>query len=326
MARSENQKLKLLYLKDYLTRCSDPEHPLTITDIIQHLEKYNISAERKSLYSDIRTLQDYGMDIVCVKGHKSGYYLASRDFELPELRLLVDAVQSSRFLTEKKSTALIRKLANLASRHEAGTLSHQVVVSGRVKTMDESIYYAVDAIQEAINRNSCIDFHYTEWALDKKRHKRGEMRTATPWALVWHEENYYLIAYTHEHGITHYRVDKMQDIRANGKKREIVQALRELDLAQYSKKVFSMYNGETTMVKMRFHNSLVGVVLDRFGTDVMLIPDGPEHFLLTTQIAVSPLFFAWIIGFGQRAKVIWPEDVARECCKLCREALAQYDD
>ena len=162
MAKSENQKLKLLYLRDYLSRCSDPEHPVTIADMIQYLSKFDISAERKSLYSDIRTLQDYGMDIVMVKGQKSGYYLASRDFELPELRLLVDAVQSSRFLTEKKSTALIKKLSGLASHYDASTLSQQVVVSGRVKTMDESIYYAVDAIEEAISNNSCISFDYTE--------------------------------------------------------------------------------------------------------------------------------------------------------------------
>lgn len=326
MARSENQKLKLLYLRDYLCRYSDPEHPVSIADMIEHLAKYGISAERKSLYSDIRMLQDYGMDIVMVKGQKSGYYLDSRDFELPELRLLVDAVQSSRFLTEKKSTALIHKLADLTSKYEAGALSQQVVVSGRVKTMDESIYYAVDAIQEAIANNCRISFDYTEWALDKQRHKRGDTRTATPWALVWHEENYYLIAYTEEHGITHYRVDKMRHIQSTDMKREIVPELRELDLAQYNKKVFSMYNGQATMVKMRFHNSLAGVVLDRFGTDVMLIPDGPDHFLLTTEIATSPLFYAWIIGFGSRGKILWPEQVAEECRALCKEALAQYED
>ena len=325
MARSENQKLKLLYLRDYLCRYSDPNHPVTIAEMIEHLAKFDISAERKSLYSDIRTLQDYGMDIVLVKGQKSGYYVNSRDFELPELRLLVDAVQSSRFLTEKKSTALIRKLADLTSQYEAGALRQQVVVSGRVKTMDESIYYAVDAIQEAIANNSCISFDYTEWTLDKQRHKRGDTRTATPWALVWHEENYYLIAYTQEHGITHYRVDKMQHICSTGVKREIVPELKALDLAQYNKKVFSMYNGQTTKVKMRFHNSLAGVVLDRFGTDIMLIPDGPEHFLLTTDIATSPLFYAWIIGFGNRGKILWPENVAEECRALCREALAQYE-
>ena len=326
MAKSENQKLKLLYLRDYLEKYSDADHPVSIADMIAYLAKYDISAERKSLYSDLHALQDYGLDIVMVKNQRNGYYLASRDFELPELRLLVDAVQSSRFLTEKKSTALIQKLSNLASRQEAGQLCQQVVVSGRVKTMDESIYYAVDAIQEAIRNDSEIQFDYTEWSLDKKRHKRGPTHTAAPWALVWHEENYYLIAYTQEHGITNYRVDKMQHIVANGNKRRITPELKNLDLAQYTKQVFSMFNGERTQVKMRFHNSLVGVVLDRFGTDVMLIPDGPEHFLLTTQIAVSPLFCTWINGFGRRAKVLWPQNVVEQCRQLCQEALRQYDE
>lgn len=326
MARSENQKLKLLYLRDYLLKFSDAEHPVTIVDMIEYLAKNGIHAERKSLYSDLQTLQEYGMDIILVKGRKSGYCLASRDFEIPELRLLVDAVQSSRFLTEKKSTALIQKLENLSSVHEASALEHQVVVTGRVKTMDESIYYAVDTIQEAIANNSCIEFDYTEWALDKQRHKRGQTRTAAPWALVWHEENYYLIAHTPEHGITHYRVDKMRHITANGEKREIVPELQQLDLARYSNKVFGMFNGKTTIVKMRFHNSLIGVVLDRFGTEIMLIPDGLDHFLLTTEIALSPLFYAWIIGFGNQAQILLPKEAAEACCDLCQQVLTQYDE
>lgn len=322
MAKSERQKQKLLILRQLLLEQTDAQHPMTIAQMIAHLARHEVSAERKSLYSDLRTLQDAGMDIVR-EGH--GYYVASRTFEMPELRLLVDAVQSSRFLTEKKSAALIKKLEALASRHEASQLHRQVVVSGRVKTMNESIYYAVDAIQEAMARNCCIRFDYTEWGLDKQRHKRGQTRQASPWALVWHEENYYLIAYTAEHGLTHYRVDKMQHICATEEKRTVGPELLELDLAQYTKKVFSMYGGKQQMVKMRFHNSLVGVVLDRFGTDLMLVPDGREHFVLTAEIAISPVFLSWIIGFGSQAKILWPQEVADQARDLCRQALAQYE-
>lgn len=324
MARAEKQKLKLLYLLDYLMEHSDEEHPITTQEMIAYLESHGIRAERKSLYDDINCLQDYGADIELQRGRSGGYYIASRDFELPELKLLVDAVQSSRFLTSKKSLELIGKLEHLAGRHDAGSLQRNVVVSGRVKNMDESIYYNVDAIHEAIAAGSQIVFRYFEWGVDRQRHFREDEYTASPYALVWSDENYYLVAHSEKHGLTHYRVDKMASIRQTGEKRYVDDTIRKLDISVYGKNVFSMFNGESVQVKMRFRNGLAGVVLDRFGRDSMLIPDGDEHFTFTATVAVSPAFLGWLSQFGDRAKVVYPESVVQAHKELLKKALEQY--
>lgn len=235
MARSEGQKLKLLYLKELLENESDEKHPVNTQRIIEYLASHGITSERKAIYNDIECLQDFGMDIIHKAGRNGGYYLASREFELPELKLLVDAVQSSKFLTSKKSMQLIEKLSHMVSIHEAGTLKRQAVVSGRVKTMNESIYYNVDSLHEAIAQNSTITFRYTEWGLDGKRHERPGIYEASPYTLIWDDENYYLVAHTERHGITHYRVDKMAQITITGKKRFISPDYKAIDTASYGK-------------------------------------------------------------------------------------------
>ena len=324
MARSERQKLKLLYLKALLEEQSDEQHPLTAQRILDYLSAQGIQAERKAIYHDIACLQDFGLDILHKRGKNGGYYLASRDFELPELKLLVDAVQSSRFLTTKKSLELIEKLGRLASIHEAGSLKRQVVVSGRVKTMVESIYYLVDQLQEAISQNCQISFRYFEWGVDGQRHFRPGRYEASPYALVWDNENYYLVAHSQRHGITHYRVDKMADIQSTGKPRFISPEVRKLSAAAYGRNVFGMFSGETAQVHMRFHKRLAGVVLDRFGPDTMLIPDGPDHFTFTMEIAVSPLFLGWLAGFGADATILSPDWVIEAYRRLLQPSLEQY--
>ena len=325
MAKSERQKLKLLYLKKLLEERSDEAHPLSMQDILEALAAEGIEAERKSVYSDIACLQDFGMDILLKRGPNGGYYLASREFELPELKLLVDAVQASKFLTTKKSMELISKLETLASRNDAGALRRQVVVSGRVKTMNESIYYNVDRIHEAIAHNLQITFRYFEWDFGGERRFRPGLYTASPYALIWDDQNYYLVAHSQRHGLTHYRVDKMSRITETGQPRFMDAASKKLDLARYGRNVFSMFGGELVPVRMRFHNSLLGVVLDRFGRDAMLIPDGPEHFLYTAEIAVSPIYFGWLAGFGDRAKILSPDSVAQAFVALCKPSVEQYD-
>lgn len=325
MAKSEGQKLKLLYLKKFFEEQTDENHPATTERILQYLETHDIKAERKSIYSDIACLQDFGMDILHRPGRGGGYYLVSREFELPELKLLVDAVQSSRFLTTKKSMELISKLSQLASHHEAGSLKRQVMVTGRVKTMNESIYYTVDQLHEAIAKNSQIQFRYMEWGMDRQRHDRPGPYEASPYSLVWDDEYYYLVAHSPRHGITHYRVDKMLDIVLTGKPRFMDPEAKKLDSSAYGRNVFGMFGSETTSVRMRFHKSLAGVVIDRFGADTMLIPDGEEHFTFAMDIAVSPMFFGWIAGFGERAKILSPQNVVDEYLKLCKPSLEQYE-
>ena len=324
MAKSEGQKLKLLYLKELFESDSDEKHLLSTQQIIDYLAAHNITAERKAIYNDIECLQEFGMDIVHKPGRGGGYFLASREFELPELKLLVDAVQSSKFLTSKKSMQLIEKLGCMTSIHEAGSLKRQVVVSGRVKTMNESIYYNVDTLHEAIAQNSKITFRYTEWGLDGQRHERPGVYEASPYALVWDDENYYLVAHTQRHGITHYRVDKMAQINLTNEKREITPEFKNISAASYGRNVFGMFGGTTTSVRMRFENSLAGVVLDRFGTDSMLIPDGKDHFIFTADICVSPIFHGWIAGFGCQVKLLSPQWVIDEFVAHCRPAIDQY--
>lgn len=322
MARSSNQKLKLLVLKELFERRSDENHPLSMTEILDALAARGIKAERKSVYDDIACLQQFGMDILAARGPNGGYFLASRPFELPELKLLVDAVQSSRFLTEKKSMQLISKLETLASVHEAGSLRRQVVVSGRVKTMNESIYYSVDLLHEAIARNSRIRFRYFDFDVDFSRRYRPGDYDASPYALCWQEENYYLIAHSERHGLTHYRVDKMAHITLTGESRYSDSVTRALDLSQYGRGVFGMFSGEQEQVRLRFDRSLSGVVIDRFGREAMLIPDGPDAFFCTVQIAVSPNFFGWLASFGARAQIVSPEPVRQAFVDACRAAIA----
>lgn len=324
MARTERQKLRLLYLKRLLEEQSDEDHPLTAQKILDHLRAQGIQAERKAIYDDIACLQDFGLDILHKLGKFGGYYLASREFELPELKLLVDAVQSSKFLTSKKSWELIEKLGHMASCHQAGSLKRQVVVSGRVKTMVESIYYVVDQLQEAISQNSQITFRYFEWGVDGRRHYRPGRYEASPYTLVWDNENYYLVAHSQRHGITHYRVDKMADIQATGTPRYLPPEARKLSAAAYGRNVFGMFSGKAAQVRMRFHNRLAGVVLDRFGPDTMLIPDGPDHFTFTMDIAVSPLFLGWLAGFGAEARILSPEWVIEDYLRLVAPSVEQY--
>jgi len=308
MARASFQKLKILYVMDYLLKNSDEEHPVTVASIISDLASRGISAERKSVYDDIECLCDYGLDVVqSGSGRNTGYYVATRDFELPELKLLVDSVQSSRFITHKKSMSLIKKIEGLASVYQAQVLNRQVYVKNRIKTMNESIYYNVDEIHKGIAENRKIRFHYFEYSVSKeKRFRRnGAWYVVSPFALTWDDENYYMIA-SEDGVVKHFRVDKMADIDTTEEERDGRDMYTALDLADYSRKVFGMFTGEETAVQMRFDNSLVGVVLDRLGRDCILVPDGDDHFTVRTEIAVSQQFYAWIFGLGEKAQVISP--------------------
>lgn len=286
---------------------------------------HGIRCERKTVYSDIAALQDYGVDIVSLPGKNGGYYIASRNFELPELKLLIDAVQSSRYLTEKKSRELIEKLCNQCNEHDAKLMRRNVVVSGRVKSMNETIYYNVDAIQEAIAQNRQITFRYFDWDISGKRRYRDREYAASPYGLCQDNENCYLLAYSQRHGITSYRVDRMTDIILLDDKRIPCPELTGKALNEHASRLFQMYAGDAVNVKLRFHRDLVNVVIDRFGKDTMLIPDDDgEHFNFVVNVAVSPMFLSWVIGFGSKAKIVHPPEVADACKKLCQAALDQY--
>ena len=324
MPKSDNQKLTLLYILNYLERESDEEHSVSAERLITMLASHRIKVERKTIYSDIAALQDYGADIVTRRGKGGGYYLASRIFELPELKLLIDAVQSSRFLTLRKSRELIDKLCRQCNRHDASLMHRDLVIDRRVKSMNETIYYNVDAIQDAISQNRQIRFRYFDWAMDGSRSYREKDYQASPYGLCQDNENCYLLAHSQRHGVTHYRVDRMTDITLISKSRTPCPELTGTNLTTHANQLFQMYSGQTQRVKLRFHRSLVNVVVDRFGKDTIMIPDGGEHFVFTVDVAVSPLFLSWVMGFGTKAKILYPENVVRACLDLCREITQQY--
>ncbi|SHK26830.1 helix-turn-helix transcriptional regulator [Hespellia stercorisuis] len=329
MPKSYNQKIKILYLMKMFSEETDEKHSLTRNDLEERLAEYGVSTERKSLYNDIDTLKLFGMDIEYRKERPAGYYLASHDFELPELKLLVDAVQSSKFITERKSSSLIKKIESLTSRYEARQLQRQVYVSNRIKTMNESIYYNVDKLHTAIASNWQIRFQYTQWTIEKelKPRRGGGMYQVSPWALTWDDENYYLIAYDENVGILkHFRVDKMLEISILDLPREGQEEFGRCDLAYYTKKTFGMFAGEEQTVRIRFRNSLIGVIIDRFGKEVTVREDGPEHFIARVNIAVSDQFFGWLTGLGDGAEILSPEEVRQEYKGLLKEISQKYMD
>lgn len=328
MPKASSQKLKILYVMEYLLRNSDDEHAVSINDIAAYLEAHDIPAQRKSLYDDIEALRKFGLDIIQTNhGKNYGYYVTNRDFELPELKLLVDSVQSSKFITRKKTSALIKKIERLASIHDAHLLQRQVYVQNRIKTMNESIYYNVDEIHNGISQNRKIKFRYFDLNVSKERsyRKDGDYYVMSPYALTWDNQNYYLVAFDSDAGIIkHFRVDKMTNISMIDEPRDGQEAYKALDMAQYSKAIFGMFAGEPEPVRLRFSNHMVGAVLDRLGHDIMLIPDGDDHFIVTADVVVSPQFFAWIFGFEDMAQILGPQSVIDRMVSQTNTVLNAY--
>lgn len=325
MPKAERQKLKLLYLAEWLRRDTDEEHVLTAAEMIRRLEALGISAERKSVYDDIRALTEYGMDIVSGCGPKGGYRLVHREFELPELKLLVDAVQSSRFLTKRKSDVLIRKLEGLACVHQARQLQRQVYVDRRVKTMNESIFYNVDRLHGAIAANRVITFRYFEYNAARERvfRRAGDKYRATPFGLVWDSENYYLAGWDELHKeVRHYRVDKMADIFITGMKGR---DRGDWDPEGYARRHFGMYAGRPCPLRLRCENRLAGVVIDRFGLEVSLVPDGEGHFTATVDVVASPPLWGWLFGLGPGVEVLSPDWAVEEFTRQLQAVWAAYN-
>ena len=327
MPKSQNQKLKLLYLVKFLLQNSDEKHPVSMANIIEELAKNDISAERKSIYDDLESLRLFGFDVVQIKGKNGGYYIGARDFELPELKLLVDSVQSSKFITQDKTHKLIKKIEGLASIYDGQLLQRQVFVSNRVKSMNESIYYAVDGISDAITQNKKIKFQYFEYTVTKERRFRhgGAFYNVSPFALIWDDENYYMLAWDSDaEKFKHFRVDKMHKVEMLEDTRDGTQAFKKIDMSAYSKSVFGMFGGNEQTVKIRFSNYLAGAVIDRFGRDTIIVPDGEEHFTINVNVAVSGQFYAWVFGFGTDAEIISPADIREEMKERASKIADKY--
>ncbi len=321
--KNSNQRLKILYLYKILFEKTDEDHGLTMPKIISELDKYGISAARKALYEDIEALKVFDADILFESGKNAGYKLVSRKFELPELKLLADAVSSSRFLTEKKSTELIKKLETLTSVHQGKQIERQIYVSNRVKAFNEHIYVNVDTISRAISEHRKIAFKYFDYDVKKNKKYRDGIRICSPYALAWEDERYYLIGFYEKYNsISNFRVDRMEKPEVLEERCEKLP--KDFDLTKYLSSTFSMFSGKSESVKLNFHSSLANAVIDRFGKDITFYPDDEEHFNITVQIKTEnpEPFFSWLFQFGTKVHIVSPEDLREKYRKMLSKVLS----
>lgn len=336
MPKNSKQKQKLLYILKLLYEKTDQDHGVTLQQIIDYLAENEIKAERKSIYDDIRTLKDFGVDILSTKSKTVEYFIAGREFELYELKMLVDAVQSSKFITLKKTKELIGKIETLCSEQDARKLDRQVVVANRIKAFGDRIHFNIDSVHEAINSGNKISFYYYNWEVTsdraqkivKKRRNNGERYVVSPWAMCWDDENYYLIAYDSiSDKIKHYRIDKMEAVEILHKeKRDGRKIFSKFDMAMYSKQVFSMYGGELVDIKIRFDNSLVGVVVDKFSKNVFISPNDDGTFDMSAKVMLSPNFYRFIFGLRDKVKILSPSKAKVEFVAYLNDIKKMYED
>lgn len=334
MAKNAMQKQKILYLQKILFEKTDENNGITINEMIEYLSEYGIIAERKSLYDDIKNLESFGVDICVEKTDKTRYKIATRTFELPELKLLVDAIQGSKFITQKKSRALINKLESLVSDREGKQLQKQVEITNRIKSPNEKIYYYVDTLQNAVSNEKQIEFKYKKWSLnfggEKKivktpSHEDDRIYIVSPWALCWNEENYYLIAYDKKADkIKHYRVDKMDSIEITNNNNDGRDKFNSFDIGKYTREVFSMFGGDKTTVKLSIDNSLVGVIADRFGTNVFITKESESTFCLSTDVVLSPQFYGWLFAMKNGIRILSPKKVKDEYLLQLNQIINEY--
>ncbi len=331
MADKGYTKLKLLYVKDFLDKQSDEEHPVSVEDINEMLLSKEIECERKSIYSDVKTLKEYGMDILSVRQPKTGYCVCSRDFELPELRLLIDAVQAANFITPKKTKELIKKIGTLCSVSQAKMLEKQVYIEKRHKCSNEEIYYNIDIINRAIQSGKRISFIYQKRQLDTAENKvvtEEKEFSVSPYAMIWSNDHYYLIANNQKYNnLMHTRIDRMKKVeileeRAR-KFSEVSPYKSYFDSADYSGKIFNMFSGDTQTLEMLCDNSMLEEIVDRFGSNALIRTGEDEsRFLVDTKCVVSEGLVSWIMQFGGRIEVLEPTSL-REQVKTRAEEIAQ---
>lgn len=324
MPKSTNQKLKLLYIAEYLKAKSDEDHPISAEELKNMLASHGIDSERKSIYNDIEALRLFGMDIEISRGRSGGIMLLSKDFQLTELKLLVDAVQSSRFITEKKSYELIKKISSLASEHDRKELQRFVFISNRIKTENESIYYSTDNIYRAINDDKQITFYYFNYGADKKKkyHNSDKPITVSPFALQFDSDRYYMIAFDSAAGIIkHYRVDKMEKVAILSESRDGKGYFRDFDLANYANATVTMFGGDISTVTLECTDEFAGAIIDKFGKNCRFIPKENGRYSVAVNAALSPTFYSWVFTFGGEIKITAPQRAVDEYKKQLTDAL-----
>lgn len=327
MPKNAGDKLRLVYLIDIFKKYSDDEHSLSVSDLCEKLEEMNVRATRQTIYKDVEDLRFLGYDIVQTRDPRYGYYLGRREFDLAELKLMVDAVQAANFISGADSDKLINKLGSMTSVRRAGKLKRQVYSLDRTRKSSSRIFESIDAIHEAIAENVRIKFRYYDRNAKKEltaRHS-GEFYLVTPVTLIWDDENYYLVAFdVKEECIKHFRVDKIGDLMLTDEKSDKNEAIENLDLSEYNKQVFGMYGGKSELVTLRCANSLAGVIIDRFGENVTFFKNDADHFEITVRVKLSPNFYSWVMAFGTKMKITAPNYVAEEFCTLLETVRDSY--
>ncbi len=330
MAKQAGQKLKLLYLIQIFEECTDENHGITMSEIrqkLQDLMRLDNQPDRKSVYDDIDQLQDFGYDIIQEQTRTDTFYkLASRDFEIFELKMMVDAIASSKFLSEAKSRELIRKLEKFCSNAEKSSLNRQIVMANRVKSMNTKIHYNVDELHRAIAANKQVKFRYFDFDLKKQRQylKKGADYIVSPWQMLYSDDNYYLVA-VDEGKIKHFRVDKMEDVKALESDRSGQELFEKVDMQDYQRYTFNMYGGKVEHVTLQFLNRMMGAAIDRFGRDIVVTKADDWHFQITVPVAVSPQFFAWVFGLGNTVSIVGPEHVKEKMKEMLKKTSERYE-
>lgn len=316
-------KPRILYLQKILLERTDEEHPLSTSQLIEILNtEYGISAHRTTISKDIAALQEFGLDVVTIHSTQSKYFVGSRRFELPELKLLIDAIESSKFITQKKSDALIEKIHTLTSPGLVSKLKRNNYVADRVKPDNEQIYYIVDTINDAINKSRQISFQYYDYTGLKKKilKNKGEVYTLSPYHLLWNGDYYYVIGYSEKKGkIVTFRVDRIAATPSILPSAAVPKP-KDFDLAEFTKEVFFMYDGSTVTVDLRCDNSLMKTMIDRFGEDVKTLAYDMTSFRLVTEVSASQTFFGWVFGFGGKVQILAPEDVKEQYRQMIMKA------
>ena len=323
---SPANKLKLLKIMDHLLRESDDDHRLSVQDIMNHLAAQGIQSERKSIYTYMDLLEAHGLDIIVDREHQNYYHIGHRTFQLAELKLLVDAVMFSKFITQEKSLELIEKLKTLTSVYEAKKLNRTELITNRLKTKNHSVYINIDAIHEAILEQRKLHFKYYDYNLKKEMvvRRQGDFYTVIPVFLCWDDEKYYCVTYHEQHqDYVVYRVDKMSELQVTQQRHGVVRKPDDLD--RYLASIFNMFAGEEKVVELEFHIDLLNVVLDRFGLDVQLVEKDAQHFTLVHEVLVSPTFYAWLFQFEHKVKLLGPSDVVDAYTTMLKQNLSVYE-
>lgn len=328
MPKSINQKRRILFIADYLYRKTDENHSVTTAELIKMLSGAGIEAERKSIYSDIEELKLFGMDINISKGRNGGIALLSRQFQISELKLLIDAVQSSRFITKKKSLEIIKKLTDLASVHERDNLNREVYILNRIKNDNESIYYSTDDIHKAIQNDKMISFKYFNYGADKKKiyHNDGKPVKVSPFGLQYDSEKYYLIAFDgYASKIKHYRVDKMESVEILDESRDGKGYFRKFDLAEYTNATVTMFSGEVAEVTLKLPEKFAGAVIDKFGKKCRFKPTDDGEYTVAVKVTMTPTLYSWVFTFGGEIKITAPEKAVNEYKEQLKNAMESME-